>query len=34
MATARTPAACVRWHSRWVEWGVLTLCIGIATAVL
>ncbi|MDZ7890470.1 MAG: hypothetical protein U5L73_01785 [Rhodoferax sp.] len=34
MATARTPVARVRWNSRWVEWGILTLCIAIATAVL
>ncbi|WP_296509992.1 hypothetical protein [Rhodoferax sp.] len=34
MATARAPLARVRWNSRWVEWGVLALCIAIATAVL
>lgn len=34
MATAPIPLAAARWNSRWVEWGVLALCIAIATAVL
>jgi hypothetical protein len=34
MATLRNPVPRVHWNSRWVEWGILALCIGIVTAVL